>query len=508
MMRTVMKRISVIALVLLMAAAPITSMAGAEEVQEDIDALLKTTEQNEDIEMVEELSSAATTWQRGIEIIDADSDGNPESVIAAETGETAEGANWTRVVEYKDTDSDGTPDRLVAYEIAEDALRKYVAGAEYVDADSDGNPETFQAVQAYDESATRWAKRYINYEDADSDGIPELVEAFSVGRYDRLAWRAAAKMVDADSDGNPESFEAYQEVKLAWNKWARRYLGYTDADSDGNPETVKYFEEGRWNRFHVIGYAHLEDANSDGNPELVEATRTANLGLVAVAIEGVKYVDTDSDGHPELIEYFALVATDDGAAVRGLEYNDADSDGNPETLKAYEGLKVDDELVASRGLEVTDANSDGSPEKVVIIAWAVSTDGKLVEGAEWNDANGDGNPESIKAYRHLETTSGLNVSQAFEYVDADSDGNPEKVTYYEIGKIAIQDDGIVAITESAGEGLPPMEELSDVEAPSTEDMQLPEDVGDLSPMGTLLEPWSGTDMRPWETEDGAAALMP
>ena len=62
--------------------------------------------------------------------IDRDSDGNPESVTAVETGETAEGATWTRVIEMKDADSDGTVDRLTAYEVAEDEVRKYVGAAE------------------------------------------------------------------------------------------------------------------------------------------------------------------------------------------------------------------------------------------------------------------------------------------------------------------------------------------------------------------------------------------
>ncbi len=124
------------------------------------------------------------------------------------------------------------------------------------------------------------------------------------------------------------------------------------------------------------------------------------------------------------------------------------------------------------------------------------------------DADGDGNPESIKAYRHLETTSGIEISQAFEYVDADSDGNPEKVVYYEVGKIAIQDEGINAITATAGEELPPLEELSDVEAPSTDELQLPEEVGDISELDEVSQPWSGMEMQPWETEGGATALLP
>jgi hypothetical protein len=505
-MRNALVRLTVIAMVLMMATASVATMAGAEDVQEDMDGLLEATETAQDVEMVEELSDQATTWQKGVEIIDADSDGNPESVVAAETGETAEGATWTRVVMYNDTDSDGNPDHLTAYEVAEDEIRKYEGAAGYVDADSDGNPELFQAWQSYEESDTRFAKRYLNYVDDDSDGIPELIEFYSVGQWDTLTWTAAAKLVDANSDGNPESFEAYQEVVLSLTVWGKRYLKYVDADSDGNPEDVQFYEEARFNRLHVVAYAHLVDADSDGNPELIEAARAARLGLVAIGWEGVKYVDVDSDGNPEKVEYFAMVLTDDGAAVRGVEYVDADSDGNPETIKALEGLKVDDELVAARAVELTDADSDGHPEKLAVLAWAISDEGKVIEAAEWVDADGDGNPESIKAYRHLETTSGVEVSQAFEYIDADSDGNPEKVTYYEIGKVTFEDEGVAAVVESQGD-LPPMEDLSDVEPPSTDELELPDEATNIRQLDEVSAPWSGLDMQPWETEGGTAALL-
>ena len=62
MMRNALMKTSVLALVLLMALAPVASLAGAEDVQEDMEVLLETTEPTEDIDMVEELSTAATTW--------------------------------------------------------------------------------------------------------------------------------------------------------------------------------------------------------------------------------------------------------------------------------------------------------------------------------------------------------------------------------------------------------------------------------------------------------------
>jgi hypothetical protein len=323
-----------------------------------------------------------------------------------------------------------------------------------------------------------------------------------------MTWTEAAKLVDADSDGNPETFEAYQELVLGPNMWGKRYLSYTDADSDGNPEDVSFYEEARFPRTHYVAYAHLVDADSDGNPELIEAARAVRVGMRAIAVEGLKYVDDNSDGNPETVEYYALAALADGsAAVRGLEYIDADSDGNPETIKAFEGVKVGDELVAARGIEVTDADSDGNPEKVGVLAWAVSDEGKVVEAAEWIDADGDGNPESIKAWRHLETTSGVEVAQAFEYVDADSDGNPEKVTYYEVGKVTFEDEGVAAVAESQDE-LPPLEELSDVEAPSTEDLSLPDKVGEIQNLDIMSDPHGDMDMRPWETEGSIAAALP
>jgi hypothetical protein len=163
--------------------------------------------------------------------------------------------------------------------------------------------------------------------------------------------------------------------------------------------------------------------------------------------------------------------------------------------------------VAARGIEVTDANSDGHPEKVAVLAWVVSDEGKMVEAAEWIDADGDGNPESIKAWRHLETTSGVEIAQVFEYVDADSDGNPEKVTYYEVGTVTFQDEGVMALADSRDE-LPPMEELSDVEAPSTEDLSLPEQVDDIRDLEMISEPHADMDMQPWETEGSIAAALP
>jgi hypothetical protein len=506
-MKTALITASVIAMVLLMMTASMASVVGAEDVQTDMDALLEATEPSEDIEMIEELSSQATTWQRGVEIIDANSDGNPESVVAAETGTTAEGATWTRVIDFKDADSDGTVDHLAAYETAQDEIRTYAGAAEYIDADSDGNPESFEAYQTYDESDIRFSVRYLKYVDADSDGIPELIEFYANGQWDAFKWTQAAKLVDADSDGNPESFEAFQSIELGPSKWGQRYLDYDDADSDGNPEEVKFFEEAHFNRLHYQAYAHLVDADSDGNPELIEAARGAKLGQRATAGEGLEIIDANSDGNPEKVTYWAFVTTPEGVAVRGVEFVDADSDGNGESLKAYEALKIDDVAIAERYVEVIDADSDGVPEKVTVMAWAMSGEGKIVEAAEWIDADGDGNPESVKAYRQLETTSGIEIAQAFEYVDADSDGNPEKVTYFEIGKITIQDDGVNAMAESAGQELPPLEELSDVEPPTTDDLSLPEEVDGIRDLDELTQPWSGMEMQPWETEGGAAALL-
>ncbi|UCC93617.1 MAG: hypothetical protein JSW25_02850, partial [Thermoplasmata archaeon] len=378
----------------------------------------------------------------------------------------------------------------------------------YIDADSDGNPESFEAYQEYTEADDRWAKSYLNNHDADTDGTPELIEFYSVGQWDTMTWTEAAKLVDADSDGNPESFEAFQELVLGPNVWGKRYLTYTDADSDGNPEDVTFYEEAKFHRVHYVAFAHLVDADSDGNPELIEAARAVKVGMQAIAMEGLKYVDDDSDGNPESVGYLAMAANDDGSiAVRGLEYTDADSDGNPETIKAFEGLKVEDELVAARGIEVTDADSDGNPEKVGVLAFVIGEEGKIVEAAEWVDADGDGNPESIKAWRHLETTSGVEIAQAFEYVDADSDGNPEKVTYYEIGTVTFEDDAVAAVAESRDE-LPPMEELSDVEAPSTEDLSLPRQVGEIQEMEAMTNPHGDMDMKPWETEGSIAAALP
>jgi hypothetical protein len=314
--------------------------------------------------------------------------------------------------------------------------------------------------------------------------------------------------VDADSDGNPDSFEAYQELVLGPNTWGKRYLTYTDADSDGNPEDVTFYEEAKFHRVHYVAFAHLVDADSDGNPELIEAARAVRVGMTAIAMEGLKYVDADSDGNPESVEFMALAANDDGSlAVRALEYIDVDSDGNPETITAFEGVKVEDELVAARAIEVTDADSDGHPEKVGVVAFVITDEGKIVEAAEWIDADGDGNPESIKAWRHLETTSGVEIAQAFEYIDADSDGTPEKVTYYEIGTVMFEDEGVAALAGS-GDELPPMEELSDMEAPSTDDLSLPEQVDDIRDLEVISEPQADMDMRPWETDGGIAAALP
>ena len=64
------------------------------------------------------------------------------------------------------------------------------------------------------------------------------------------------------------------------------------------------------------------------------------------------------------------------------------------------------------------------------------------------------------------------------------------------------------MAESGGEELPAVEELSDVEAPTAEDLSLPEEVEDLTAIGELSEPWTGMEMQPWETEGGAAAILP
>ena len=408
----------------------------------------------------------------------------------------------------KDTDDDGTVDYLAAYETAEDGTRSYVGAAEYIDADSDGNPESFEAFQTYNESATRFAVRYLKFIDLNSDGQPELVEVWANGQWDLLTWTTAAKLVDANSDGNPESFEAGQEVSFGPGLWAKRYIDYDDATSDGNPEEATFYEEARLGRVHYVGYAHMVDADSDANPELIEASKTLNVGIQAIAHEGLRYDDANSDGNPEKVSYLAFAATHKGVAVRAFEYIDADSDGNPESITAYEALKVADKAVAERAVEVIDADSDGTPEKVTVLAWAMTEDGKIVEAAEWVDADGDGNPESVKAYRHLETTSGIEIAQAFEYVDANSDGNPEKLSWYEVGKVTIQDEGVTAMADAAGGELPPLEDMSDVEAPSTDDLMLPGEVGDLAGLDQLVQPWDGTDMKPWETEDSAAALLP
>jgi len=73
--------------------------------------------------------------------------------------------------------------------------------------------------------------------------------------------------------------------------------------------------------------------------------------------------------------------------------------------------------------------------------------------------------------------------------------------------VTFEDEGVAALAESE-EGLPPMEELSDVEAPSTEDLSLPEQVGEIQDLEMISEPHADMDMRPWETEGGAAALLP
>jgi hypothetical protein len=130
------------------------------------------------------------------------------------------------------------------------------------------------------------------------------------------------------------------------------------------------------------------------------------------------------------------------------------------------------------------------------MAWALTEDGKFVEAAEWIDADSDGNPESIKAYQQLDTTNGVHIARAFEYVDADSDGNPEKLTLYEVGKIEWTDEGVAALSETEGEELPPAEELTDVEAPTTEDLSLPDGSEQVDGLET---PWQDNDLRPWET---------
>ena len=80
------------------------------------------------------------------------------------------------------------------------------------------------------------------------------------------------------------------------------------------------------------------------------------------------------------------------------------------------------------------------------------------------------------------------------------------MTYYEIGKITFEDEAVEAVVESRDE-LPPMDELSDVEAPSTEDLELPEEVGDIRGLDEVSQPWSGLEMQPWETEGGTASLL-
>ena len=488
--------------VALMAVTSFAAMASAGDVEGEVGGMLDGTKPGEDQALADEVSASALKWQRGIEIVDANSDGNPERVTAAEVATTACGASWMRVFEVRDADSDGVVDHVVGYEIAKSGDKAYTAALKYVDADSDGNPETFEAYQAYRESDVRWAVRWVSYVDADSDGNPEVVTVHAQGQWDALSWVATARLVDATSDGNPEGFEAYQAVATTGGDWARRYVRYVDADSDGNPEGVGLYEDAQIGAASYMAAAGMEDFNSDGNPEKVEAFRIIVVGQVAVAAEHLKIVDADSDGNPESVSYGALAALADGSvAVKALEIKDADSDGNPESVKAYEALRLAGVAIGERGVECTDADSDGHPEKVTVAAWAVTTEGKAVEAAEWIDANSDGNPESIKAYREVQTTSGVHVVQAFEYTDADSDGNPEKVTAYEVGEVVWKDEGVEAMATSGGEALPPMEDLSQVKAPAPQDIGVGQQLEGMPGVAAMHRPWGDSNLKPWQ-QDG------
>ena len=495
--------------VALMAVTSFAAMASAGDVESDVGGMLDGTKPGEDQALADEVSTSALKWQRGLEIVDANSDGNPERIASDEVATTAGGASWMRVLEVRDVDSDGVVDHVVGYEIAKSGDRAYTGALKYVDANSDGNPETFEAYQAYRESDARWSVRYVSYVDMDSDGNPEVVTVHAQGQWDTLSWVATARLVDATSDGNPEGFEAYQAVSTTGGDWARRYVRYVDADSDGHPEGVGVYEDAHIGAASYVAIAGMEDRNSDGNPEKIEAFRIVVVGQVAVAAEYLKIVDADSDGNPESVTYGALAATDDGSiAVKALEIKDANSDGNPESIKAYEALKLDGVAIGERGVEYTDADSDGHPEKVTVAAWAVTTEGKAVEVVEWIDANSDGNPESIKAYREVQTTSGVHVVQAFEYTDVDSDGNPEKVTAYEVGEVTWKDEGVEAMAASGGEALPPMETLSQVEAPAPQDIGVGRQVDGMPGVAAMQRPWTDSDLKPWEKDGKIVGQMP
>jgi hypothetical protein len=497
-MTTNMTRKAMAALLVgLLAATSLGVLATAEGEDNPIGAL-DGAMPGEDQDLVEGLSSSAVSWQKGIEIIDADSDGNPERMTAAEHGETSANAGWLRYFEVRDSNSDGVVDHIAAYEAATAGDASYQAALEYIDANSDGNPERVEAYRAWKENETRYSLEHMLYIDRTSDGNPERVEVSAVGQYDEASWVATARMLDRTSDGNPESFAVLQAVAWGDGNYARRILLYRDVDSDGHPEKVVVYEGAVAGDASYVGVAGLEDSDSDGNPEAVEALRVLTVGDDVAAAEHFKAVDADSDGHPENVTYGALALKEDAAvAVRTIEILDDDSDGNPESIKAYEALLVKDVAVAARALEYTDADSDGHPENVTVVAFLVTGDVKAAEAAE-----------SIKAWRTIEAENGSKVVQAFEYTDADSDGNPERVAFLELGKMVWQDDGVQALASQDAAELPDVGTLAQVEPPTEEALGLAQEGQHVTGLETLRQPWSDEDLRPWEDAGEAVAITP